>query len=230
MTVFVLFFLPLLVSLGLWQSGRAAQKRAMSEAYLDALTRLPVTPEYNQAPADFKRLKLVGEFTEEVYFVDNQVHQGRPGYALVQGFDTTAGKYLVNRGFVPAPLARDVLPGPDTPSGQLTLIGVVWPFTGLLPVLDEDVWHSGWPKRVQRLDVSRMAEEIDAIPVEVRLEAGQTGVQQAASLVNLLSDDTHRGYAATWFSLAAALVVLYGIYGRKRHRQMTRGAKGTSTL
>ena len=167
---------------------------------------------------DFQRLRLVGQFGKAVFLVDNQVQAGRPGYWIVQAFDDNAGRrFLVNRGFVLAPPTRDQLPAVPAPAGEVTLLGVVWPFTGLVPLLDEDPWGEGWPKRVQRLDVARMGEAADAEPVEVRLEDGQPGVTIAAPFATVLSDAKHRGYAATWFGLAGALCVLFAVFGFRRH-------------
>ena len=52
-----------------------------------------------------------------------------------------------------------------------------------------------------------------AWPAELRLEAGQPGVLEPAPFASRLSDDTHRGYAATWFGLATALVLGYLFLG-----------------
>ena len=244
MTTFVGLMLPLLLSLGFWQVDRGAWKRQMESAYLDRLTSLPVTPGAAQAWPDFTRLKLSGHFGDEVFLVDNQVLDGKTGYWVVQSFrtqattdpvqddpvqddpvqgdpvqgDQSARVLLVNRGFVPAPSRREQLPEIDPVDGQVQVTGVVWPFTGLIPVLDEDIWPAGWPKRVQRLDVQRMAQLIDATAVEIRLEEGPWA-RQPAPFAAVLSDAKHRGYAATWFGLALALVVLYGIWGVKNARQ-----------
>lgn len=234
MTTFVGLMLPLLLSLGFWQVDRGAWKRQMESAYLDRLTSLPVTPGAAQAWPDFTRLKLSGHFGDEVFLVDNQVLDGQTGYWVVQSFrtqaaasqaltdraqvDQSARVLLVNRGFVPAPSRREQLPEIDPVDGQVQVTGVVWPFTGLIPVLDEDIWPAGWPKRVQRLDVQRMAQLIDATAVEIRLEESPWA-RQPAPFAAVLSDAKHRGYAATWFGLALALVVLYGIWGVKNARQ-----------
>ena len=216
MTLFFLAFLPILLSLGAWQLDRAAQKRQMETAYLDKITSLPAIATAQALTSDFQRLRLVGRFADAVFLVDNQVQAGQTGYWVLQAFDdTTSGRrLLVNRGFVAAPPVRSELPVVTAPAGEVTVLGVVWPFTGLIPLLDEDPWADGWPKRVQRLDVARMASVADAEPVEVRLEAGQPGV---ASSAPVLSDAKHRGYAATWFGLAAALCVLFAVYGLRRH-------------
>ena len=136
---------------------------------------------------------------------------------LLQGFADASGRRLiVNRGFLAATARRDKLPAFSVPAGTVTLVGVVWPFTGLIPVLDDDVWPESWPKRVQRLDVARMAQTLGAEAFEVRLEPGQPGVGQAAPFAKVLSDATHMGYAATWFGLALALTVGYLAFGFKQ--------------
>jgi cytochrome oxidase assembly protein ShyY1 len=58
-----------------------------------------------------------------------------------------------------------------------------------------------------------MAVAAAAWPVELRLEAGQAGVLEPAPFASRLSDDKHRGYAATWFGLAIALVFGYLFLG-----------------
>ena len=98
------------------------------------------------------------------------------------------------------------------------VVGAVWPFLGLLPVYDEDAWAAGWPKRVQRMEITRMAKEADAVAVEIRLEPGQPGVAQAAPFASVLSDAKHRGYASTWFGLALVLSVGYVIFGIRSAR------------
>ncbi len=217
MTIFVAVFLPLVLSLGWWQVQRGAEKRGMETDYLDRLTALPVRPDSAKQDLErFERVRLQGNFGEAVFLVDNQVHHGKPGYWVVQSFeDKRSGRFLVNRGFVPAPALREDLPVVTAPAGEVEVIGAIWPFTGLIPVLDEDIWQVSWPKRVQRLDVARMADEVNAVPLEVRLEPGQPGVTVAAPFAQVLSDDKHRGYAATWFGLAIALVVLYITLGLK---------------
>ena len=59
---------------------------------------------------------------------------------------------------------------PPPPPGHVTVVGTVWPDTGLPPLVGADVWDAGWPKRVQRLGVQRMAELTGAAPLEIRLE------------------------------------------------------------
>jgi cytochrome oxidase assembly protein ShyY1 len=54
-------------------------------------------------------------------------------------------------------------------------------------------------------------------PVEVRLENGSPGVLVAAALGHDFKAQTHEGYAAQWFGLAAVLVVGYIVFGFRRN-------------
>ena len=222
MTLLVAILLPTVLALGTWQMNRGVYKRAMETDYLGQLTALPVAARELDPAVRFQRVRLIGEFLPQAFLVDNQILDGQVGYWLVQGFrDIEGQRFLVNRGYIAGTGARDRLPPIDTPSGQLQVVGAIWPFTGLLPVLDEDVWAEDWPKRVQRMDIKRMAASIDAQPIEVRLEPGQPGVAAAAPFAQVLSDAKHRGYAATWFGLAAALVVAYAAFGFKTGREQS---------
>ena len=102
---------------------------------------LPESPTATGLATPFQRLRLSGLFSEEIFLVDNQVADGRTGYWVVQLFEDQSGaRLLVNRGFVVAPRLRAELPLISTPPGPVSLKGVVWPFTGLIPVLDDDIW------------------------------------------------------------------------------------------
>ena len=212
MNVFVAIFVPLTIALGLWQLDRGAQKREMEMAYLTKLTELPVKATQDALATPFQRIRLKGEYQSEYFLVDNQVSDGQIGYWVIQRFVSNSQSYLINRGFVAGLETRASLPEVDMPIDEQEIVGVVWPFTGLLPVYDENNWAEGWPKRVQRLDIQRMSEVSNAYPVELRLEADQVGVLKAAPFARVLSDDKHMGYAATWFGLCAALIMLYAYF------------------
>ncbi len=227
MTLFVVIFLPLLVSLGFWQLDRGAEKRGLENDYLKQLTKLPIRVGGAAEMAPFQRVRLVGKYGQEVFLLDNQVVDGQPGYWVVQTFaDDNQHLYLVNRGYLAAPKHRDQLPAVLTPAEKTTAVAVVWPYTGLIPVLDDDIWVEGWPKRVQRLDIQRMARITGSVPAELRLEPGQGSVFRAAPFAEVLNDSIHLGYAATWFGLAGVLLTGYIIFGRQRHHDRSAGQTG----
>jgi surfeit locus 1 family protein len=220
MTFFVLAMLPLLIALGAWQLDRAALKKGYEADYFDRMAETPLPIARADLDQAFARVAIQGWFDPDRYFlVDNQIHQGRPGYWVVGLFKTAAGQgWLVNRGWVAAPRLRETLPDVLVPAGRMALVGILWPDTGLVPLLAEDPWSAQWPKRVQRLDIERMAAYFDGVaPVEVRLEPGQPGVAVPATLGHDFKASMHEGYAAQWFGLALVLTVGYLIFGYKRH-------------
>ncbi|MEE4281012.1 MAG: SURF1 family protein [Pseudomonadales bacterium] len=220
MTLFVVILLPTVLTLGAWQLSRGAEKRALESDYLDRLTSLPVRAAEFDPNVRFQRVKLSGELQPQVFLVDNQILNGKTGYWVLQLFIETQGRrFIVNRGFLAAQARRDQLPEVPLLPGRVELLGVAWPYTGLIPVLDDDPWPDTWPKRVQRLDIKRMAQVLSAEPVEVRLEPGQSGVLQAAPFAQVLSDAKHRGYAATWFGLAITLLIGYVFLGIRNARE-----------
>ena len=213
MTVFVIVMLPLLLGLGYWQIQRGALKRDLENQYLEKLTQLPRLISADMMSQPFQALKLNGRYQPETFLVDNQISRGRVGYWVYQVFDdTTIGRVLINRGFI-ASEVRDQLPQVPVPTESLVLVATVWPELGLIPAFGSQDWSPGWPKRIQRVNVSRMAVAASAWPAELRLEAGQAGVLEPAPFASRLSDDKHRGYAATWFGLATALMAGYLFLG-----------------
>lgn len=222
MTLLAAVMLPVLANLGCWQLDRAAEKRGYEQAYFEQLSRAPVpAPDAEADLMAFLRVRLEGRYQRgKHYLVDNRTHQGRPGYWVVSRFSAADGRrWLVNRGWIPAPPRRDRLPEFSTPEGRVAIVGMLWPDTGLPPLVGASDWPEGWPKRVQRLDVQRMArEENDVVPVEVRLDRAQPGALEPAPQAVTFSPARHQGYAAQWFGLAAVLAAGYLVYGFTRTR------------
>jgi surfeit locus 1 family protein len=220
MSVFVAVMLPTVISLGLWQLERADEKRWYESRQLQRMGDLPRPPPRElDADSAFLRVAIAGRYDPDRYYlVDNRVHGGRPGYWAVSRFQADDGRvWLVNRGWIAGAPGRDALPEVATPWDPVRVVGVVWPDTGLPPLLAPDPWPPQWPKRVQRLDVARMAADGAAVvPVEVRLEPGEPGSLQPAPLDVVFSPAVHHGYALQWFGLGAALAIGYLVFGFRR--------------
>jgi cytochrome oxidase assembly protein ShyY1 len=221
MTLCVVLLLPLGVGLGFWQLERAEEKHNYEEAYLDRISAFPVAPpEALEDLQDFQRLRLTGRFEPgRDFLLDNQTRHGAVGYLVVSSFLAGDGRrWLVNRGFIEGGMRRQRLPEVVTPEGEVFLIGVLWPEVGLLPMFSDDEWVSEWPKRIQRLEVERMAGLLgNGVAREVRLEAGQIGAYTAPVLEMNMPSEKHTGYAVQWFGLTIALMVGYLIFGFRRH-------------
>ncbi|MEZ5558569.1 MAG: SURF1 family protein [Pseudomonadales bacterium] len=222
MSVFVAVMLPTVIALGFWQLDRAAEKRGYQARYFDNVGMLAVVPGDPVPEPAFQRVRLTGTYVpSQSFLVDNRVHEGVPGYWVVSRFDAEDGRtWLVNRGWVAAPATRESLPAVSAPPGKVRIEGLLWPDMGLPPLLAQDPWADGWPKRVQRLNVARMAAYFDAAQaVEVRLESGQPGALVAAGLGVEFTPERHVGYAVQWFALSVVLAIAFVVFGyRKRSR------------
>lgn len=221
MTGFFLVMMPVLIALGNWQVQRGDYKRQLENQYLAKLTELPQTPNPETLSQPFQALRLAGRYHPEMFMVDNQVSEGETGYWVYQVFeDDSVGRLLINRGFV-ASSDRQRLPDVSTPVGELRLTATVWPQLGLIPAWGSQEWAKDWPKRIQRANVVRMSAESGAWPAELRLEPGQPSVLRPAPFASRLADDTHRGYAATWFGLAVVLLLGYLYLGFANSEKIT---------
>jgi cytochrome oxidase assembly protein ShyY1 len=215
MSICVLPLLLLLLGLGFWQLARGEEKARLQQLQLDRLSALAVAPPAQVQGADFLRVRIRGAFERGKYFlVDNQVLNGRAGYWVLHSFQAIdGGRWLVNRGWVDAGARRTELPEVAEPAGTVELMGVCWPDLGLLPILSDEVWSGGWPKRVPRMNIPAMADMLGAEPVEVRLEPGQPGRLGALPMSVALDAHRHRGYAVQWFGLALILLAGYVLHG-----------------
>lgn len=214
LTVFVLVMLPTVVSLGFWQLKRADEKAELEEAYFDQLgARVHESGEHDEA---FSRLVLRGEYGVDQYLVDNQVLQGQVGYWVMQLFIAHEGRrYIVNRGWIAGSASRTQLPKVETPRGMAEIIVLVWPQMGLPPILGSDDWPEGHKIRVQRRDLDQMAKRSDALPMEMRLEAGSPGVFRAAPTDLEFGRERHIGYAVQWFGLGVVLIIGWVVVYRR---------------
>lgn len=222
--------LPVLCSLGAWQLQRAVQKDALYEAFLARSGALPkpaaalgLAADMDALPAaaEFARVRLQGAYQpDEYYLIDNQVRAGAVGYSVLQRFRDAKGTlWLVRRGFVASAGPRGTFPEVPAPVGPQVILAVVWPETGLVPLLQSEPEDDGWPRLRQRVDLAVMAgRDPGTVPAELRLESGQPGVLESPVLNFPSGADRHRGYAVQWFALAAVLIAGFVVFGLRSGR------------
>ncbi len=134
-TLATALLLPLLLALGVWQFDRAATKEAR-RATLAQQAQLPELALDGSAPwpaADalaYRRLRVLGRYdAAHQMLLDNQVQDGQAGYHVITPL-TLAGstrQILVNRGWVPAPADRRLVPHIPVPQGPVLARGTGQP-------------------------------------------------------------------------------------------------------
>lgn len=213
-TIVTLILLALMLWLGRWQLGRAEYKRELQARYdrvaIDPAVSLPKDRVVEDEML-FRRVQVRGryDFRHEV-LLDNRVLDGAAGYFVITPLAPEAGgpHVLVNRGWVAVGPSREVLPGIAQPSGTVEIEGIAVPARTRFFELDaRTVAGRVW----QNLDPERFREVtgLDVQPVVLQLVRGpEDGLVRKWERPDA-GEQTHRGYALQWFSLCAALVVIY---------------------
>ncbi len=224
-----LFFMALLLSLGFWQLDRAKQKDVLQQRFKTQLTA-PYT-EVAQVPLNdpvsrYRKVTSQGRYdAEHQILLDNQIHQGRAGYHVftpLRGIRETKA-ILVNRGWVPLGASRQQLPAISIDEANTVVKGRVSQpanpglrLDGPLPSPEDR-----WPRVVQYLDYDQLAQQLGypLEPAVILLDpAMEEGYLRAwRPTFGGLGPARHRGYAVQWFSLAAALIIIYGVVNTRRY-------------
>lgn len=222
-TLAAAMLLALTLAAGFWQLDRAEQKRALKDLYARQAEAPPMLLTGRPVDAEqfrFRRVVVRGRFdpAHEI-FVDNRVIAGKPGYRVVTPLkiDNSERYVLVERGWVERSWDRSILPDAPMPLGQVTIEGVATVPGRYLELSGDTVEGKVW----QNLDVARVAATLP-YPLQpvvvVQLNDTGDGLRR-----EWLPPDTgvekHLGYAFQWFSMAAAIVVIYGVMYARRRRQ-----------
>jgi cytochrome oxidase assembly protein ShyY1 len=225
------FLIALLgIALGNWQQGRAAQKLAVQEKLAARASQAPVALRAAIATAtppladtlEYRRVRVTGEFVAGwPLFLANRPMAGRPGYYLVMPFkiaDSTM-HVLVMRGWLPREAEYGKLPAFDTPTGTVTIEGIVVGSAGHVMDLGEAT------PLVPGAIVQNIDPALAARPTGMLLHTffvQQTGPdlpdEQGDALLRVWPSpssgiDKHRGYAFQWYALAAMAILFFVITG-----------------
>lgn len=219
-----LVLLAILINLGGWQLDRAEEKRQLVSSIEQQQSRPAVVlselsgQRFNKI-LPYRQVILTGKFDADHYWlVDNKIHQGKVGYEVIAPFLSKEGMVvLVNRGWVQAPLHREVLPEVKFPKSEIEIQGRFVPATlnRMVRNIESRESEGQWPIRIQQLSVSvaaqKLAEEM-AIKTPIPEDILQLSPSDSSALVMVWRDinvsaDKHFGYAVQWFSMAGVLVI-----------------------
>lgn len=213
--LFTLTFLPILISLGLWQLDRAEQKRQLEAAMNAQRFSPPVSlssQDASRLPA-WQPLLLQGRFdARHIWLLDNRTRDGRAGVEVLQAFhDQPSNLWLVvNRGWLAWPDRRQ-LPIIATPTETLNLYAETLPAAAEGFSLADDSASAGWPRLITRLDPEQFAASSQLLlqPWLARLTDGSPAAFQLDWPGLPMTASKHTGYAVQWFALATALLGLF---------------------
>ena len=220
--------------LGLWQLDRAGEKERRRGTFavrtgdvpIQLNRRLSVMPtELDLEWWRYRRVEVSGEvFGERQYLLDNRTRNAVAGYHVylpvqVAGLDRVV---LVNRGWVETGPSRERRPAVSLDPAALVVTGIV-EYPRHPPLLGDDGYADPtWPKVVQRIDLDKAARDLGrpVLPFVVLMDdALPHGFVREWSPYLGIGPERHRGYALQWFSLAAAVAVVWIVV-------RVRGARG----
>mgnify|MGYP003666729305 CR=1 FL=1 len=203
------------VQLGNWQVRRAEEKReigARIERYAGTAPQALDSVRGVQPPEWSHGVVRGRWLPEAAMYLDNRVLDRRPGYHVLMPLELAdASVVMVNRGWVAAGPERAVLPEIVTSSDTIEVAGrVMVPEHDPFSLADEARDGQRW----QFIDLAAYRAWSGLAPGDWVL---QQNSQVADGLVRRwadpdLGEDTHRGYALQWYSLAALAAALTGYY------------------
>jgi surfeit locus 1 family protein len=221
-----LFGLAFFVALAVWQLERAAEKERLFAAFATAADQAPVTLDAARKAGDpipYPRVHVRGHYdTAHTYALVDQSHDGAVGSIAFAIFEPADGSVpiLVDRGFI-APKERGEDPTiPPPPAGEVEISALYAPPPGSGIRLGGNALprQKDWPKTSIYLDVGEVAadagRQLDPKILMLAPEPGSPFVREWRP--NVFPPERHRGYAFTWFVLAAVTVGIFvGMHWRR---------------
>lgn len=219
-TLIALPALAVLIGLGVWQLERREWKLDLIARAEARLAAAPVPLEdalEDTAANEFAHVRFTGTFdhAHERRLFTTRTGLG-PGYGIVTPLRLTDGRWvLVDRGFVPAPLAEPASRAEGQKEGQAEIVG--WlrlpePRGAFTP--PDDPAHALFYAR----DPVAMGQGLPyALAAPIVVVADETpnpgGWPKGGMTLNFTNN--HLAYAVTWFSLALILAVIFVLYHRR---------------
>ena len=221
MESFVNFFLLLILvlSLGVWQIDRGYNKKELENTFLERQSQPVKEIKYNEfLESDlYRNVVLEGKYLEKIFFLDNRIHNGKPGLKVFSPFETTNNNLvLVSRGWIELE-DRSKLPTINTTKNVLKLQGVLRPESQDFVLENEEMNNKNNPILLQTVNLSELSNFLGKplSPYILELsELSESAFVKTWQPINL-SSFRHFGYAVQWFGLAVVLIVGYVFFLRK---------------
>jgi len=222
--LFALAATALLVSLGIWQLHRLAWKEALIARIASRMAATPqplpdpaIWPRLKPDAYDYRHVTLRGRFDNakevRVFYTDGPSDAG-PGYLLLTPLALPTGEtVIVNRGFVPTPLAAPASRPQSEIAGEVRVVGLMRPpqSRNLFTPADDPasgLYFSRDPTPIAvHFGLTRVAPFI--------IDEDKTAIVggwPAGGLTTVDLPNNHMEYALTWFGLAVGLWIVVAGY------------------
>lgn len=219
-----LVIIAVCLSMAFWQLGRLQDRRAENDL-LVAQSVLPASELTRLLPsagagataiedAGFRHTRTTGTYDPaEQVVLQSRSLKGRQGNHLLTPLILDSGEaVLVDRGWVPLPTTDEVLADARTPTGRVTVDGVLLPSErkGFLGVSDPP---PGNVEATPRVDLDRLADQLpyELYPLYIRLQSQEPANADLPRPVPIPAPDEgpHMEYLVQWLLFAVTAVVIY---------------------
>ncbi|MCH8492917.1 MAG: SURF1 family protein [Idiomarina sp.] len=221
-----LLAIAVMVKLGFWQIDRGQEKQAIIDRY-EASEQQFVLHADNIAQAAMRpdsEVRVTATLHPEyVFYIDNQIHQGRAGYhVLALATSTDLNPYLlpVNLGWIPGERSRAQLPNLSLPTEPVTVVGRVrLPAENPFMLGEQNFTEQpGWPLRIQYPELDKMAQALNlplASFMVLQSPDAEFGYVREWPVV-VMTPHRHYAYAVQWFGLALAALIIFFVASREK--------------
>ena len=217
--IFAIIFVPITISLGLWQIERANEKKVIISNYDKLLVSTPIALQKEQPLENWQPIETVGAYQDLVIYEDNAINSGKAGFKVYHLFQNGDGTFIfVHRGFIERNLIKNNLPRIDTPVGKKNIKGTTLfkqNNTFVKNVEESDI------RIIQEFNTSVLIERFPILkdrylhPFLFNLDVRDADKFQPIEKPVNMTATKHIGYAIQWFGLCAALIILT-IYAYRR--------------
>jgi surfeit locus 1 family protein len=225
-TLVFLCLLPLLLSLGLWQTNRAQEKRDFLQQQAQSQTletsRLSTAIEDNADALRYKKLEVAGHYDlTQQFLIDNQVNEGKVGYFVLTPFILQGENkgVLVNRGWIAANSNRTQLPDVSMTAESTVITGRANRFPSVgIKLAGAEIPSNTKPSVVQVVDSEVLVKKLGYPLFSFQLELDKNqpnGFKREWHTTTLMLPEQHTAYAVQWFALAATFTILFIGYSFK---------------
>ena len=217
--IFAIIFVPITISLGMWQIERANEKKLIIANYDKLLVSAPIALQKNQMLNNWQPIETTGTYEDTIVYEDNAINNGKAGFKVYHLFRNDDGTFIfIHRGFIERNLIKNNLPEVEIPTEKKSIYG-----TTLFKQ------NNTFVKNIEESD-SRIIQEFNASllidkypmlkdkylhPFLFNLDIRDVNKYQPIEKPVNMPASKHIGYAIQWFGLCAALIILT-IYAYRR--------------
>ena len=210
--IFAIIFVPITISLGLWQIERAEEKKLILANYDNLLISAPVALKKNQTLDNWQPLETTGIYQDLVVYEDNAINSGKAGFKVYHLFENDDGTLVfIHRGFIERNLIKNNLPKIEIPVGKKSIKGTALfkqDNTFIKNVEESDgriIQEFSTPVLIKKFPILK---DRYLHPFLFNLDIRDVDKYQSIEKPVNMSASKHIGYAIQWFGLCIALIIL----------------------